>query len=283
MLLLEKSSGEEGVRVVGAEPLLSTQEKMTILRRMYEKDEVSADQLFKRFKDLGATLFKAKVIVGIDSGRPDPQLIDLFYQYVTSPDYKRVKPGRPRQEAPNLAKSDVKPLPTTPTAIDRRSDLDLFHRGPGVTVSAWKGLAAGFGEDLERASDVSLIDAPNYSGLHAVQIRGDSMEPTLTAGDVLLVENFAEGVELPTLEKGETKFPLRKMRSFVQDDGIYILQINGDAPTVKRIEYDVSSELDWKMIIKPDNPDRKRYRQHVLREYETLKVLGRVLGLIVEA
>lgn len=83
-----------------------------------------------------------------------------------------------------------------------------------------------------------------------ISVKGDSMEPTLSNDDLILVN-------------------IRKGR--IEDNAVYVLQHDGDL-LVKRIQ----RKIDGAVIVKSDNP---LYEQEVLdsSKAESLHVLGRVV------
>lgn len=83
-----------------------------------------------------------------------------------------------------------------------------------------------------------------------IRVKGDSMEPTISNGDLILVNTRENRIE---------------------DNAIYVLQ-HDDALLVKRIQ----RKMDGSLIIKSDNP---LYAQEELdsSKVESLRVLGRVV------
>lgn len=90
----------------------------------------------------------------------------------------------------------------------------------------------------------------NHQHIKVVTVHGDSMEPSLSHGDQILVDTACH--------------------SFV-DDAIYVIQ-QGDMLRVKRIQLN----LDGSIIVKSDNPkyDTNTYTQDEAAEF---KVVGRVI------
>lgn len=86
--------------------------------------------------------------------------------------------------------------------------------------------------------------------LALISVIGDSMEPTLSEGDVVLLDMTTKGV---------------------MDGSIYALQLNGGL-LVKRIQ----RKLDGSIVVKPDNP---RYDTEIISEdsADLLKIIGRVV------
>lgn len=81
-------------------------------------------------------------------------------------------------------------------------------------------------------------------------VKGDSMNPTLNDGDMVLVD-------------------LRASR--IEDNAIYVLEF-ADSLLVKRIQ----RKLDGSVVIKNDNP---RYEPEILpkERVESVKIVGRVV------
>lgn len=99
-------------------------------------------------------------------------------------------------------------------------------------------------EWVHNALGVSVKD------LALINVKGDSMEPTLSEGDVILINMSTQGVE---------------------DNAIYVLRFNG-VLLVKRIQ----RKLDGSIVVKGDNPV---YEPEVVKGdlVEMLNVVGRVV------
>ena len=88
------------------------------------------------------------------------------------------------------------------------------------------------------------------SALALISVKGDSMEPTLSNGDLILLDTSHGRVE---------------------DNAVYALQHNGTL-LVKRIQ----RRMDGSVVVKSDNP---RYESEALNadQVGALKVVGRVV------
>ena len=88
------------------------------------------------------------------------------------------------------------------------------------------------------------------TSLALINVTGDSMEPTLSEGDLILIDMSHRGVK---------------------DNAVYVLQLNG-ALLVKRIQH----KLDGSVIVKSDNAiyDPERIGSEAV---DTLNVIGRVV------
>ncbi len=124
----------------------------------------------------------------------------------------------------------------------------------GVSVSAGGGSLVGSEEVLDymrfRRDWLVTGKGLNPANLLMVNVVGDSMEPTLSEGDMVLVDT----VHAP-----------------FKSDGVYIVQ-EGDRLWVKRVQYCFGGEL----TIKSDN---KKYDPWVFREDELngVRIIGRVV------
>ncbi|WP_332308403.1 XRE family transcriptional regulator [Pseudomonas asplenii] len=146
-----------------------------------------------------------------------------------------------------------------PESTYRGFDLGEDPSYSGVTQLSARA-AAGSGADnshveirgvLAFKSDWLRANRLNPKGLDVIYAEGDSMDPTINSGDVLLVDR--------------SKFEPR-------DGQIFALQSESKGTIVKRL---VKSEIDgW--IIRSDNP---RYRDEMLRDGEIneVRIIGRVV------
>lgn len=112
-------------------------------------------------------------------------------------------------------------------------------------------LSAGCGSDLPDTDEpVSMIPVPNYlrpykKDLAALYVDGDSMEPTLYRGDLVVCDSYGWSGE-----------------------GIYALQMNGNG-YVKRL-----SSRPGKLMIISDNKQYQTIEEPI--ESEAVKIIGRV-------
>ena len=126
--------------------------------------------------------------------------------------------------------------------------------------------AAGAGShngDLDFVSEVmpypkSRLDDLQvpYECAHIVKVKGDSMEPTLVDGDIILLNSNATS---PTSGK------------------IYTFDFDGDL-RVKRF----TKRLDGSWLITSDNPDKNIYRDEVLSSHNIgqLRIIGQVVTIV---
>lgn len=122
-----------------------------------------------------------------------------------------------------------------------------------IRASAGPGAMAEDGEPIGyqpyREQELSRITRADLSDLAVIRVAGDSMEPTLTNADQVLIDR--------TVKK-------------VGRDGIYILALD-DELLVKRCQVDLQTR---EIIVKSDNPN-----------YDTMRVSGKnkisILGRVV--
>lgn len=133
---------------------------------------------------------------------------------------------------------------------------------PGVFVPLLANSASmGVGDD-QLETDVmqgSITLSPNFiasrirprrpAALRFIHARGDSMEPTFSSGDILLVDSDVREIKI---------------------DGVYVLEAYGRL-FIKRVR----QRLDGSLEVSSDNPTHKTV--DVLRPDHDVKVAGRVL------
>ena len=83
-----------------------------------------------------------------------------------------------------------------------------------------------------------------------MDVKGDSMEPTLRDGEVILID---------------------RQRNHMKNDGMYVFRIDNDL-IVKRVE----RRIDGSVLIKSDNPLYDTFTLHP-GEQESVDVIGRVV------
>jgi transcriptional regulator with XRE-family HTH domain len=177
--------------------------------------------------------------------------------------------------------------PVERKAKSRRDEFPVYPRVldgvPGaVALPQWVDLAAGWGEDLEQSDELVYVgDLPKAKGLHCVKVRGDSMDPTFRAGDVLIVRPFPNGGwELPALEPGAPKSSRKQIQAIIPDDRVFILQYidagRRQGPTLKRVQYD-GEDRAWHMQIVADNPG---FKSKIMPRESGIAFLAEVIGIV---
>lgn len=158
-------------------------------------------------------------------------------------------------QPPSDAKADGRPAP-------RSFDLSDDHDYTGVLQLTARG-STGDGDDNPHveirgvmAFKSAWLRANNLSQKHldVIYANGQSMEPSINHGDVLLIDE----------SKIEPK-----------DGQIFAMQSESKGTIVKRL---VKSDFDgW--IIRSDNPDKARYGDETLRDGEIneVRIIGRVV------
>jgi transcriptional regulator with XRE-family HTH domain len=180
------------------------------------------------------------------------------------------------------------PYPKKPVTLPRR-DFTVYPRmvksdEGALGLPCWENAAAGFGAgDLERSDDLvyvgSLESDPN---LHTVRIRGDSMEPLLCSGDIIIVAPMPEDrCVLPPLGKDEPKAMRRSVEGMVKDNAVYVLQYltdgRHDPAIVKRIQFTGRTD-DWHMNIVSENVGL--YPVQTLPRDKGVRFLARMVGIV---
>lgn len=145
---------------------------------------------------------------------------------------------------------------TGPLAVTEEEPGKEYVRVPRYEVAA----SAGGGAFVESEQVVDYLSfrsewvrnalGVSVNDLALINVIGDSMEPTLSDGDVVLLDMTFRGV---------------------QDSSIYVLQLNGTL-LVKRIQH----RLDGSLEVISDN---QRYRPETVtgNEANQLKIIGRVV------
>ena len=129
------------------------------------------------------------------------------------------------------------------------------HKAPGVTINVLGRVAAGVPiEAIEDIIDTEEISAELAStgDLFGLQIHGDSMEPRMYEGDVVIVRQQDDA------ESGE----------------VIIAMVNGDEATCKRLK-----KYDGGIMLLSNNP---RYEPIVFTNEEIEEKPVRIIGKVVE-
>lgn len=129
------------------------------------------------------------------------------------------------------------------------------HKAPGVTINVLGRVAAGVPiEAIEDVIDTEEISAELAStgDFFGLQIHGDSMEPRMYEGDVVIVRQQDDA------ESGE----------------VIIAMVNGDEATCKRLK-----KYDGGIMLLSNNP---RYEPIVFTNEEIEEKPVRIIGKVVE-
>jgi transcriptional regulator with XRE-family HTH domain len=159
---------------------------------------------------------------------------DFLYEGVTH--VPRLPERGPAPGIPAVRPDEVR-LPKMPANL--RLDKRNFHPIPLVEQSALAGVAAGF-KDQEYVESQPYIILPGYQNAVAVQVMGNSMEPTIRPNDILVCTP-AE-------------------RQTLMDNYIYVI-VTREGALVKRVLDRGSTENV--LILKSDNPEYKNQRVHL--------------------
>lgn len=214
---------------------------MTNMMLRSERVKARRRQLNITQKELADTLgIKQAQVSRYESYESEPQLerlYDLAKALKTTPDYLLGKTDEPEIKMPsNLA------------ILDRRSQR-YYIQVVGKISAAGGGTAALAFEDKQ-----GMIDT-EFNVQFALIVCGDSMEPTLYNGDIVLVQ--------------ET--PYNELR----DGDMVVVIVNGEEGIVKRIYLEPESGF----VLKSDNPQYKpKYMP-----FERLNVDCLIVGRVVES
>ena len=180
-----------------------------------------------------------------------------------------------RREPPAGVRPVALPLPRTP--LDRVG----VERAAAVQPT-WGPLAAGEGLELERVAGEFI--APEFAtstGIHLAEVHGESMEPTLCHGDIAVLQVLDPPLRL--VDNPVARSPVATFRAVVSQDSLVVVAVNDAAPTLKRVQYDVSSKGTWFMRLVADNAewgDRHEYPR-VIRLQDSVAVYATVLAIAV--
>lgn len=184
---------------------------------------------------------------------PDAEYLTKVLQHFAdiNPSWLLLGEGAMRRGEPPPISADHAAQYATPEELDKdyvlvpRYDVKASAGGGAVIHSEQIVDHLVFkAEWVRNALGVSVKD------LALISVKGDSMEPTLSNGDLILIDLGTNRVE---------------------DNAIYVLQLNGTL-LVKRIQ----RKLDGSVVIKSDN---QVYEPEVLRDeaVSQLKVIGRLV------
>ena len=186
-----------------------------------------------------------------------------------------------------LSVSRILPAEPRPLPVSHRDELAVFtisrRQRKGVGAPLWMNLAAGPAGPLERCKEFyHFTELPDTENTHCAKVRGESMRETLQPGDVVVLRAGGETpLKLSPLGLGAEKNPLTRLKVDVPDDSIWVLQVNGEEPTLKRVRYYVAG-ADWHLMIHADNPMEPSYPRVITRQDEVV-FWARVIGVAKES
>lgn len=176
------------------------------------------------------------------------------------------------------------PVEARPRRVNRRGELAVYQverRKKAQPVPRWLDLAAGPGRMLERCRDFLYFrELPDWKTVHSATIRGDSMMDTLHPGDIVVLKASDPPVVLEPIERGESyKNNLNMIRNRVPPNSVWVLQVNDDEPTLKRVQYTGEND-DWHMQIVADNA--AEWPSKVVKRSDRVTFHAMLLGLVEE-
>lgn len=163
--------------------------------------------------------------------------------------------------------------------VNRRDELAVYHSADnGKHIPCYSGIAAGPGRVLERCSDVVFVrEHIPGSNLSSARVAGESMLDTLQRGDRVLLREYATPYELEPISEADEKGSVLQIKSEIPDDSIWVLSINREEPTLKRITHE-GSHADWRLIIEADNRDE--WKPYTKKRGDVIHFHAKLLGLI---
>lgn len=253
------------------------------------RDLVAARKAFDIGKQLESfpelsVLFDA--LARMDASRRRGLLNALGIQLAESPAPAQHALGQMAEE--NRIDDPARFKPPEIQSTSRRHELAQYHiqrigkrQSSARGVPAWLNLAAGPGGPLELTENMIYFrELPDRNGWHSAVIRGESMAPTLLPGDVVLLDelNHGRGLELPALEHGAPKSNFHEICRIIRRDEIYVISIDDEDPTIKRIKYSFENADNWHLIIDADNNAEPGYPYTVPRR-KKIVFWARLIGV----
>jgi hypothetical protein len=169
-----------------------------------------------------------------------------------------------------------------------KEGLPLF----GVSGGARRRGVSGLPEWLVRATGaegvlevcgqrLQLRGLEGESGVFCARVRGEAMQESLVAGDVVVLRAAAGGgIKLERCEGSGRANAVARTRVDVTDDSVWVLQVNDEAPTVRRVRY-YAGGGEWHVMLQADNALEPGYPRIVTRQDE-VTFWARVIGLVRE-
>ncbi|WP_437620692.1 S24 family peptidase [Sorangium sp. So ce1151] len=141
----------------------------------------------------------------------------------------------------------------------------------------------GFSPDVSEAAQLFRAEGTRVNSFAIVT--GDSMEDTLSRGDVVALE-FLDSVYLDPVDDDRNKMPKSEFCSRIEHDAIYVVAINDNidhrAYTIKRVRVHELVAGGWLCQISADNPEASwGERGHVeIRKTDRVHFAARVVGIV---
>lgn len=185
------------------------------------------------------------------------------------------------------AGAQVRPLPE-PVSTPRPKTLPPVARvvgaGPGViALPYYSGVACGPESELIVEDEpvlvvASQVPASGRGALAAVRVRGDSMAPTVAAGDVVIVRRLAAPVVLGERRDGRARIPVSAVAREAPHRSICLIE-REHGMSLKRLVYDRRSPGEWHMALLSDNP---AHDPVIITASDTVTIHAVGCGIIME-
>ena len=164
--------------------------------------------------------------------------------------------------------------------VVRHDDLPVYQLvsadTPGaIAIPSWQGLRCGEGGNIEPADNEFFLHAPRGEGVNCIRLCGESMEPTFSAGERILIRNMGP-ISLPSLDvlNGEFANVRRVIERDITHGELYVVSINNEPPQLKRVEF-LGDDLDWHLLILPDN---RIFTKYLVKKTDEVTFHAKVLG-----
>lgn len=169
-----------------------------------------------------------------------------------------------------------------------RGELALFSVAKGVrrrgapSAPEWLQRATETGGPLEANREhLFFRELGDGAGVFSARVRGDAMREALVVGDVVVLRAAGkDGVKLSRGEGVDRTNAVAQTRVDVPDDSVWVVQVNGEEPTLRRVRY-YSAGAEWHVMLQADNPLEPGYPRIVTRQDE-VTFWARVIGFAKE-
>lgn len=224
-----------------------------------------------------------------------PGLRELLGAYMRATDAQRsaleaVAKTIPEAQQPQLPTAvavkrkviGVRPAEKRTKKVDRRWELARYHLsqdGAGIKITGYTGLAAGPGRELEKCNDLLYVrEAIPHRNVSYARVAGDSMVESILRGDRILLKEHPTPVVLPP-RGDDPKNNLSILKTEVPHESIWVLQINEENPTLKRVLYDTrAGAQDWRLMIVADNQDE--WMPYAVTRNDKITFWAQFMGLL---
>ncbi|MCM8526956.1 MAG: S24/S26 family peptidase [Lentisphaeraceae bacterium] len=131
-------------------------------------------------------------------------------------------------------------------------------------------------QEVSAGNGVEVLEERYHSkpGMHMLKVRGESMQPTYSEGDRVIIQRFIEPIVF-----GDEHLPLEIIKNMVPENSIIVYNRNDTGLSIKRVKYEKGKNT-WYLKLTADNEEwaREERFKRMIKMTDEFIIYGLVVG-----